>query len=153
MKLDVRWDNFLKDNHHWYAIKATKKRIALIRIEVTNRESSDVQIVLGASKLTAGGNSYDAERPTVVIRKLSEFTWDFLLFSITDLFHPVTALMEGLVFLTGPLYNRRFETATRALVGWRDVHSTWGMQIRPACISRSFPEPRAADDLVSLRRW
>ena len=36
MTLGVKCDDVLKDNGHWYAIKARKKKISLVRIEVTN---------------------------------------------------------------------------------------------------------------------
>lgn len=106
--LDVKCDNFLKDNPCVYAIKAARKKIAIVRVELTNRQSTDVLLVLGSSKLTAGGTSYKVEKPAVVLRKLREFTWDFLLFPIID-FHPVTAVIELFFFLVGPLYNRRLK--------------------------------------------
>lgn len=104
--LDVKCHDFLKDNRNFYAIKAERKKIAIVRIEVTNWQSSDVTCSLGSSKLDAGGSKYDVASPAVVIRKLSEFTWDFLLFAILD-FHSIVALLELFVFLGGPLYNRR----------------------------------------------
>ncbi len=106
MTLGVKCDNVLRDNSHLYAIKARKKKIALVRIEVTNTQSSDVQVVLGSAKLTSAGKTIGAENPAVILRKLSEFTWDFFLYPIID-FHPITAVIEACVFLTGPLYNRR----------------------------------------------
>jgi len=106
MTLGVKCDDVLKDNGHWYAIKARKKKLALVRIEVTNSQSEDVQIQLGKTKLTAAGKTFAAESPAVILRKLSEFTWDFLLYPLLD-FHPVTAAIEVCVLLTGPLYNRR----------------------------------------------
>ena len=115
MSIDITCENFLRDNSHLYATKATRKKIALIRIEATNRQSRDVQLRLGATSLTAGGKRYAAEQPAVIIRKLSEFTWDFLLFAITDMFNPITAVAEGLVFLGGPLYNRRLRRKLKLL--------------------------------------
>ena len=115
MSIDIKCEDFLQDNSHLYATKATRKKIALIRIDATNRQSWDVQLLLGATSLTAGGKSYEAEQPAVVIRKLSEFTWDFLLFAITDMFNPITAVAEGLVFLGGPLYNRRLRRKLKLL--------------------------------------
>ena len=56
--------------------------------------------------MIAGGKTFAAESPAVVLRKLSEFTWDFLLYPLLG-FHPITAIFEMGVFLTGPLYNRR----------------------------------------------
>lgn len=106
MTLGVKCDDLLRDNNHLYAIKARKKKIALVRIEVTNSQSADVLVVWGSAKLTSAGKSFGAESPAVILRKLSEFTWDFLLYSLVD-FHPVTAAIETCVFLTGPLYNRR----------------------------------------------
>ena len=115
MKIEFECENYLNDNSHLYATKATRKKIALIRIEATNRHSADVRLLLGSTRLIAGGKSYEAEQPAVVIRKLSEFTWDFLLFAITDMFNPVTAILEGFVFLGGPLYNRRLRRKLKLL--------------------------------------
>ena len=115
MNVDVECEDYLKDNSHLYATKAPRKKIALIRIKATNRHTSDVRLLLGSTRLTAGGNSYEVEQPAVVIRKLSEFTWDFLLFAITDMHNPVTAIIEGVVFLGGPLYNRRLRRKLKLL--------------------------------------
>lgn len=50
MTLGVKCDDVLRDNDHLYAIKARKKKIALVRIEVTNPQSSNVQVVLSKAK-------------------------------------------------------------------------------------------------------
>ena len=114
MTIQVTCDDFLKENQRWYAIKARRKKIAIVRIEVTNGGQSDVRLDLGSSRLTAGGKEFTPEKPEVVIRKLSEFTWDFLVFAITDLLSFV-ALMEFFVFLCGPLYNRRLKRQLASL--------------------------------------
>ncbi|MBC7816123.1 MAG: hypothetical protein IAG10_04410 [Planctomycetaceae bacterium] len=106
LTLGINCDDVLKDNGHWYALKARRKKIALVRIEVTNPLSADVQVVLGSTKLTAAGKTFDIESPAVILRKLSEFTWDFLLYALLD-FHPVMAVLDVSLLLTGPLYNRR----------------------------------------------
>lgn len=49
-----------------------------------------------------------------VIRRLSEFTWDFLLYTIID-FHPITAVVEILFLVSGPFYNRRLRKQLRSL--------------------------------------
>jgi hypothetical protein len=108
MNVEVRCDNFLSDNRHVYAIKANRKKIAIIHIQVTNRDTSGVQLLLGSSKLFADGEAHDAEDPEKIVCKLSEFTWDFLLYSIVD-FHPVTAIIDMSLLLTGPIYNRRLK--------------------------------------------
>jgi hypothetical protein len=106
MTLGIKCEDLLIDNHYLYAHKARKKKVALVRIEVTNPLSVDVQVRLGSTKLTAAGKTFDTERPAVILRKFSEFTWDFLFYAILD-FHPITAAFELCVWLTGPLYNRR----------------------------------------------
>ena len=106
LTLNIKCDDVLKDNGYMYAIKARRKKIALIRIEVTNPMSTDVQVVLGSTKLTAAGKTFAAESPAVILRKLSEFTWDFFFYWLLD-FHPITAAIEVCIGLTGPLYNRR----------------------------------------------
>lgn len=126
--VDVVCEDFLKDNSHFYATKATRKKIALIRVELTNRLPSDVQAMFSASSLTAGGKSHAIEQPAVVIRKLSEFTWDFLLFAITDVFNPVVAIIESFVFLGGPLYNRRLRRKLKHLSD-EDVHIPPGKSV------------------------
>ena len=114
---DVKCEDFLKDNHHVYALKARRKKIALIGLEAANKHSADVRIFLGASKLIAGEQSYKVEPPATVIRKLSEFTWDsllYLLYAILD-FHPVLAPLDIFCLLFGPLYNRRLKKQLHSL--------------------------------------
>jgi hypothetical protein len=106
MTLGIKCVDLLKDNHYLYAHKARKKKISLVRIEVTNPLSADVQVRLGTTKLTAAGKTFAAESPAVILRKLSEFTWDFFFYFLLD-FHPITAAIEVCIGLTGPLYNRR----------------------------------------------
>lgn len=106
MTLSVKCEDILKNNSHLYAHKSRRKKIALVRIEVTNPQSSDVQIVFGKTTLTAAGKTYAAESPAAILRKLSEFTWDFFLYPLLE-FSPITAVFEICVALTGPLYNRR----------------------------------------------
>ncbi len=89
-----------------YAIKARRKKIVIVRVEVTNPLPTDVQVRLGSTKLTAAGKTFAAESPAVILRKLSEFTWDFFLYPLLE-FSPITAAIEICVALTGPLYNRR----------------------------------------------
>ncbi|MEX2120042.1 MAG: hypothetical protein WD847_10650 [Pirellulales bacterium] len=112
--LNLKCEDFLKNNRHLYAHKAGRKKIALISIEAANEKSGDVRLVLGAARLIAGGQSHNVEPPAVIIRKLSEFTWDFLLYSIID-FQPVLAAVDAFFLLTGPLYNRRLRKQLRLL--------------------------------------
>lgn len=106
MTLGIKCEDVLKDNNYLYAHKSRKKKIALVRIEVTNSLSADVQVRLGSTKLTAGGKTFGTESPAVILRKLSEFTWDFLLWTLLA-FHPIEAILDVGILLTGPLYNRR----------------------------------------------
>jgi hypothetical protein len=105
-ELEVRCDDFLKDNRHFYVSKARRKKIALISVQVVNKSAARAQLFLDASKLIVDDRTYHLERCETVIRKLSEFTWDFLLYLILD-FHPVAAAVDICVFLSGPIYNRR----------------------------------------------
>jgi hypothetical protein len=114
MMLDIACTDFLAGNQHIYAKNARRKEIAIIRVEANNRQTSPARLNLGAAQLFGGGRNWTVENPTILIRKLSEFTWDFLLYSILD-FHPITAALETLVFLTGPLYNRRLRRQLRLL--------------------------------------
>jgi hypothetical protein len=106
VELEVKCEDFLRNNPHLYARKAKRKKIALIGVEAANRSSADIRIELGASKLVAGDQSYGVESPDVIIRRFSEFTWDFMVYSILD-FHPLLAVVDAAFFLSGPLYNRR----------------------------------------------
>ena len=108
MTLGVKCDDLLKDNSHWYALKARRKKIALLRVEVTNTQSSDVLVRFGSTKLFAGGKTFGTESPAVILRKFSEFTWDFLVYVLLD-FHPVMAIFDVSLLLFGPLYNRRLK--------------------------------------------
>ena len=112
--LGIKCDDVLKGNSYLYAHKSRRKKIALVRVEVTNQQSADVQIRLGSTKLTAAGKTFAAESPAVILRKLSEFTWDFLIYPLLD-FHPVTAIFEVCVLLSGPLYNRRLRRQLKLL--------------------------------------
>jgi hypothetical protein len=113
--LDVRCADFLKDNHHAYAQKARRKKIAVICVDVTNRHSSDVRLLIGSSQVIAGEKSFPAETRAKILRKLSAFTWDFLFYWVID-FHPVTAAIEAFLFLTGPIYNWRLRRHLSRLI-------------------------------------
>lgn len=108
MTLVGRCDDLLKGNNRWYAIKARRKKIALLRIEVTNTQTADVLVRFGSAKLIAGGKTFGIESPAVVLRKFSEFTWDFLVYALLD-FHPVLAIFDVSLLLFGPFYNRRLK--------------------------------------------
>ena len=112
--LVIKCEDHLKDNRHLYAHKARRKKIALIGVEVTNGHSAQVTMALGASKLVAGGQNHCVETPSVIIRKFSEFTWDFIVFAILE-FNPVLVAVDIFFLLTGPLYNRRLRKQLRLL--------------------------------------
>jgi hypothetical protein len=97
-----------------YAAKARRKKIALVRIDVTNGDAIPVVARVGLSSLIAAGTTYYPEEPAEIVRKLGEFTWDFLLYSLID-FHPVTAVLDMAVFLSGPLYKRRLKRQLKSL--------------------------------------
>jgi hypothetical protein len=105
MTVDVTCSDFLHGNERVYARKARRKKIAIVRVEATNRGAVAARLRLGSSTLVAGGTSHAVEDPATIIRKLREFTWDFLAYSIID-FHPVTAALDGVLFVSGPIYNR-----------------------------------------------
>ena len=106
--LDVTCEDFLRDNPHLYAHKARRKRIGLISIEAVNRDAAEIRIDLATASLVVAGHAYGVEPPGLIIRKFSEFTWDFVVYSILD-FHPVLVAVDAFFFLTGPLYNRRLK--------------------------------------------
>lgn len=108
MMLTARCDDLLKDNNRWYAIKARRKKIALLRVEVTNTQSADVLVRFGSAKLIAGGKTFGVENPAVILGKFSEFTWDFLVYALLD-FHPVLAIFDVSLLLFGPFYNHRLK--------------------------------------------
>ena len=47
--IDFRVDDFLRDNRHFYADKAKRRKIVILRIHVVNRESQPVQLDLNAA--------------------------------------------------------------------------------------------------------
>lgn len=106
VELDVKCEDFLKDNPHLYAHKAKRKKIALISVEAVNRDLTELRIELGGAKLHVGEQTYAVESPGVIIRRLSEFTWDFLVYSVL-VFQPALVVVDAFLFLSGPLYNRR----------------------------------------------
>jgi hypothetical protein len=112
--LDVTCQDLLKENRRVYALKARRKKISLVCVEATNQDIEELRLLLGSSQLISAGKCYHAESPDVVFRKLSEFTWDFLLYTIID-FHPVSAAIEAFFFLTGSLYNWRLRRQLKLL--------------------------------------
>ena len=40
---DVKCEDFLKDNHHVYALKAKRKKIAIVSLEATNRQPAELR--------------------------------------------------------------------------------------------------------------
>ena len=107
--------NFLKHNPRLYAHKARRKKIALINITAqASSHIDELRIDLQTAKLVVGSKRYGVEAPKRIIRKFSEFTWDFLLFAILD-FHPVLVLVDIFFVLSGPLYNRRLKKQLRLL--------------------------------------
>ena len=108
-------NDHLKNNRHVYALKAHRKKIAIIRLHAKNAQRAPLRIRFTELRLLAGGEQYSAEPGDGVIRKLSEFTWDFLLYLVLD-FHPLVALVDLSLFLTGPLYNRRLRKQLNELI-------------------------------------
>ena len=115
LPLEIVCEDFLKDNRRLYAHKAKRKKIALIAVEaVCKGGSGTVTIDLGAAELVTDKKRHGVEPPDRLIRRFSEFTWDFLFFLIVD-FHPVLSLIDLLCLLGGPLYNRRLRRQLRLL--------------------------------------
>ena len=113
--LAIKSDNFLKNNPHLYAHKARRKKIALISVKVdAGSHCEEVRIDLRTATLIAGEKRYNVEAPNRLIRKFSEFTWDFLFFAILD-FHPVLVAVDVFFLLAGPIYNRRLKKQLRLL--------------------------------------
>ena len=112
--IHLKCTDFLKDNPRLYAFKARRKKIALIHLEAENKGSDDVKLDLSSGKLFVGSQPCAVESPEVILRKFSEFTWDFAIYAILD-FHPVLLALDVLVFLTGPLYNRRVKRQLQSL--------------------------------------
>ncbi len=115
LSLEVVCEDHLKDNRHLYAHKARRKKIALIAVEaVCGCTSGAVTIDLGAGELISDKKRYAVEPPKRIIRRFTEFTWDFLLFLVVD-FQPMVCLIDFLCLLVGPLYNRRLRRQLRLL--------------------------------------
>jgi len=112
--LEVRCEDYLKDNHHFYAFKAKRKKIAVINVEVVNKSAADVQLLLDESTLRVADRICNLELRATIFWKLSEFTWDFLLYLILD-FHPLLAAVDMFFLLSGPLQNRMLKKQLHAL--------------------------------------
>ncbi len=112
--LELKCVDFLKDNKRLYAHKARRKKISLIQVEVRNNHRSGIRIQLDDSHLISGNQSLRVEKPSLIIRKFSEFTWDFLLWLILD-FHPILSAIDLIFLLCGPLYNGRLKRQLRLL--------------------------------------
>ena len=141
--LAVSCRDYLKENSHLYAFKARRRKIALIELEATNTSAAEIQLLGGSAQLIAGDHRCNVEDPNVIVRKLSEFTWDFLLYSILS-FHPVLLIVDLSIFLTGPLYNRRLKNQLQSL-------STGEVRLQPGERKRMLlgfrGAPKAADQL------
>ncbi|MGB0581195.1 MAG: hypothetical protein ACPGVU_15970 [Limisphaerales bacterium] len=111
---EVSATDFLKGNPHVYAHKARRKKIALIKLDLTNDGDGPVEFELGSAKLIAGGNRHDIDAPETLIKKFREFTWGFIIFAILD-FHPLLIMCDLLFLIMGPLYNRRLRRQLRDL--------------------------------------
>ncbi|MCH8218962.1 MAG: hypothetical protein IH892_19565 [Planctomycetes bacterium] len=96
LPLKIVCEDFLRDNRRLYAHKAKRKKIALIAVEaVCMGDSETVTLDLGAAELVTDKKRHGVEPPDRLIRRFSEFTWDFLFFLIVD-FHPVLSLIDPL---------------------------------------------------------
>ena len=102
----LRCSDMLRDARAFHLAKARWKRFALIRCTVDNHGPAALTVHAGGSTLVAGGAEYPTEPRDIVIRKCSEFTWDFLAYLILD-FGLVTAVLDIFFLLAGPLTNRR----------------------------------------------
>ena len=104
----ARCEDHLRGNPHVYAHKARRKKIALIRVELRNQGSDSVRLDLSNAELEAGARFVSVVSPERILRRFSEFTWDFLLFAVLD-FHPILIAADLFFLICGPLYNRRLK--------------------------------------------
>ncbi len=105
----------LENNRHVYALKARRKRIAMICVSATNISPLPIRLLFEPTRLHASGRKPCPERPEQIIRKLSEFTWDFILYLVLD-FHPILAFVDVAFLLAGPIYNRRLRKQLKAVM-------------------------------------
>lgn len=109
LPIEVTVSDLLKENSCLYAHKARRKKIALIVVEFSARKDSDtVTVDFGSATFTSGGKDRGVEPPERLLRRFREFTWDFLFFLLLD-FNPLLSLIDFMVLLGGPLYNRRLK--------------------------------------------
>ena len=115
LPLKVVCEDFLQDNHRLYAHKAKRKKIALIAIEAASSSASGtLTLDLGAAELISDKKRHGVEPPEYLVRRFTEFTWDFLLFLVVD-FHPILSIIDLLGLLGGRFYNRRLRRQLRLL--------------------------------------
>jgi hypothetical protein len=146
-ELVVKCEDFLKDSHCLYAHKARRKKIALLAVEATNKLGGDARLLLKDSKLVVGDRTYAVEAPPVIIRKLSEFTWDFVVYAIL-VFEPLLIVVDVFFFLTGPLYNRRLK---RQLAGLSDGELPLKAGESKKCLAGFRGVPKGAVGQLHLR--
>ena len=70
MSLTIQCKDFLAGNGHLYAVKARRKKIAIVGLNATNGGKFDLQLNLAGSKLTAAGKTYDACDRDAVVKRL-----------------------------------------------------------------------------------
>jgi hypothetical protein len=113
--IELKCEDYLQDNSHLYAYKARRKKIAIVRVEIATAGAADaVRIDLGTAQLIVAGRSYRVEPPERIIRRFTEFTWDFLLYLVVD-FHPLLSMVDLAALVSGPVYNRRLKNQLRLL--------------------------------------
>ncbi|MBI4583889.1 MAG: hypothetical protein HY717_07680 [Planctomycetes bacterium] len=97
--------DFLKDGAPWYARRAGRKKIALIKLDAKNTSTSPITVDFARARLSLGEKSYEAEKRDTIIGKLSTFQWEFLFYWILH-FSVIELAIELLLFFAGTLFNK-----------------------------------------------
>ena len=97
--------SFLEREKPWYAGRARRKKIALVRFEARNAGKSAVVLDLSRARLSVDGRRFERETRDAVISRLSTFQWDFLFYWILH-FSLIELAIELAVFFAGAWFNR-----------------------------------------------
>ncbi len=97
--------DFLGDGRQWFAPRARRKKIALIRLAARNDGSAPITVDFAQSRFSVSGQHHEAESRDTITGRLSTFQWDFLFYWILH-FSIIELAIELSLFLAGTLFNR-----------------------------------------------
>lgn len=97
--------DFLQGNRGWYAPRARRRKIRLVKLTAANIGGAAITVDFTGATLQADGQTHPSVEGEAIARELSEFNWDFLFYWILH-FSLLELALDLAIFLTGSLFNR-----------------------------------------------